>query len=119
MPEKDGYATELRGDPLPDPPGELHDGMGSEQNCRDYNAAEEKPQLFPHLGLPVMPEDKRLTVLLQVLYGVIATLGTGGIMWLAGMSVSTARKVDVITEKTTNIERRVERIELRQQDGKP
>lgn len=111
MPEKDNYATELRGDPLPDPPDELHDGMGDEQNPRDYDSAEEKPRVLSQFGLPVMPEDKRLTVLLQILYGVIATLGTGGIMWLAGMSVSTANKVDVLVEKTTNIERRVERIE--------
>jgi hypothetical protein len=119
MPEKDGYATELRGDPLPDPPDELHDEMGNEQNRHHHDSAEKIPQLLPHLGLPVMPEDKRLTVLLQVLYSVIATLGTGGIMWLAGMSVSTARKVDVITEKTTNIEKRVENIEQRQRSGSP
>ena len=116
MPEKDDYATELRGDPLPDPPDELHDGMGNEQHRRDHQPAEEKPRMFPHSGLPVMPEDKRLTALLQILYGVIATLGTGGIMWLAGMSVSTANKVDVLVEKTTNIENRVERIEQQQQD---
>ena len=110
MPESDDYATELRGDAPPEPPRPFHKPVRRPQRKRNDDP-------FPHGPLkhePSMTTDKRFTYFIQVVCGITATLVTTGIVWMASVSVSTARKVDVLTEKTVNIERRVEGIERRQ-----
>lgn len=85
MPENDDSASELRGDPAPQP----EDGT---QDHRHYRRASPSSHEAP-------VNDPRLTRLLNWFYGVASLLVGSGIVWLVSVADSTARKVDVLLSR--------------------
>jgi hypothetical protein len=110
MPEDDDYATELRGDAPPEHAQQFHQPVRRPKQQRKQQSA---PNRFPHGPFPAMTKDTRFTYFIQVICGIAATLLTTGIVWIASISVSTARKVDVLTEKSVTVEKSVDRIDKR------
>jgi hypothetical protein len=60
--------------------------------------------LSPHHGSPPMT-DTRFSIFFQWVCGVAASLVTCGIVWVASISVSTARKVDVLLDRPEPVPR--------------
>jgi hypothetical protein len=60
--------------------------------------------LSPNHGSPPMT-DSRFSFFLQWFFGIAASLVTVGIVWVAGISVSTARKVDVLLDRPESVPR--------------
>ena len=115
MPEDDDFATELRGDPAPKGFNAAYERLDSPEYPQQYQPARERPTPH-HKAIPVT--DARFTVFVKWVCGIAATLITAGILSIANISVSTARKVDVLVEKTSTIEKQVEKIERRQMKEK-
>lgn len=59
---------------------------------------------FPYHDAPPMT-DNRFSIFFQWVCGVAASLVTIGIVWVAGISVSTARKVDVLLDRPEPVPR--------------
>jgi hypothetical protein len=60
--------------------------------------------LFPYHESPPMT-DTRFSIFFQWICGVAASLVTMGIVWMASISVSTARKVDVLIDRPEPVPR--------------
>lgn len=91
----DPYASGA--DRAPQPFRGVNDHGNRPQENDDYDSPDNG--FFPdsHEVLPV--KDARVTLLLQWCGGVAASLVTVGIVWIASISVSTARKVDVLLDR--------------------
>ncbi len=98
----------------PQLPGDFDPYGSAKKSSRDIRQPSHQPQeggdddpsndgLLPNHGSPMT--DARFSIFFQWFCGISASLVTIGIVWVAGISVSTARKVDVLLDRPEPVPR--------------